>query len=188
MTEISLSSFFAALAFDLLSIILIVYVLYFRRYRNREMAIAIASINITLFALAGALASFTLSLGVGFALFAIISVIRLRSDTAGWIEMSYLLIGLAAGLILGLPAYSLMTQVVYAFTLVIALFIIDNTKLLPDYGRETMNVSLDYVETNLETLRQQVSEKLAMEVSEVSIRSVVLQPPSMKIDVKFQAK
>lgn len=185
MTEISLNSFFPALGFDLISIVLIVYVLYFRRYRNREMAIAIAVINITLFALAGALASFTLSLGVGFALFAIISVIRLRSDTAGWIEMSYLLIGLSTGLILGLPAYSLTTQVIYAFTLVIALFIIDNTKLLPTYSRDTMNVSLDYVETNLDTLRQRLSDQLALDITEVSIRSVVVQPPSMKVDVKF---
>ncbi|MEY4348030.1 MAG: hypothetical protein RIS43_449, partial [Actinomycetota bacterium] len=76
MTELSLSGFLPALGVDLLSIILLAYLLYYRRYGDREMTIAIATINVTMFALAGALASFTLSLGVGFALFAVISVIR----------------------------------------------------------------------------------------------------------------
>ena len=186
MTEISLSSYLPALAVDLLSIILIAYVMYYRRYRKRDMTVAIAVINIVLFALGGALAAFTLSLGVGFALFAVISVIRLRSDTAGWLEMSYMLVGLAVGLILGLPTYSLPTQIMYAVTLMLALVLIDNPWILPIRGKETMNVSVDFVETDLEALRTRLTEQLALEVTEVAIKSIVVQPPSMKLDVKFK--
>ena len=149
------------------------------------MTVAIAVINITLFALGGALASFTLSLGVGFALFAVISVIRLRSDTAGWIEMSYLLIGLAIGLILGLPTYSLETQVVYAGTLMIALLVIDNPKVLPIRGKETMNVTIDFVETDMAALRERLNEKLQLEVADISIKSITFQPPQMKLDIRI---
>ncbi len=186
MTEISLSNYLPALGLDVFSIILIAYVMYYRRYRKRDMTVAIAVINIVLFALGGALATFTLSLGVGFALFAVISVIRLRSETAGWLEMSYMLVGLAVGLILGLPTYSLKTQALYAVTLMVALLVIDNPWLLPIRGKETMNISVDFVETDLETLRARLTEQLALEVTEVAIKSIVLQPPSMKVDVKFK--
>jgi hypothetical protein len=185
-TEISLLSYLPALGIDLFSIILIAYIMYYRRYRKRELTIAIAVINIVLFALGGALASFTLSLGVGFALFAVISVIRLRSDTAGWLEMSYMLIGLSVGLILGLPAYSLGTQVVYAFTLMLALIAIDNPWLLPIRGKETMNVAVNFVETDIAELRNKLTERLALEVTEVTIKSISLQPEAMKVDVKFK--
>lgn len=188
MTELSLSGYLPALGVDLLSIILLSYLLYYRRYGDREMTIAIATINVTMFALAGALASFTLSLGVGFALFAVISVIRLRSETAGWLEMAYMLIGLAVGLILGLPAYSFMTQLAYAATLMVALIIIDNPKLLPIRGRESMNVTVDFVETDLGALRSRLSAQLGLEITHVSIKSVTIQPPAMKVDVKFSGQ
>jgi hypothetical protein len=89
---------------DLIALTLLSYVFYYRRHANREMTVAISVINITLFSLAGALATFTLSLGVGFALFSVISILRLRSETAGWREMAYLLVSLSTGMILGLPA------------------------------------------------------------------------------------
>ena len=130
MTEINVLPFLSAFALDMVSIVLLAFVFYYRRHKNRDMTIAIAIINVALFALAGALASFTLSLGVGFALFAVISIIRLRSDEAGWIEMAYLLTGLSVGLILGLPGYSLAVQTIYAAILVLAIFLIDHPKLL----------------------------------------------------------
>jgi hypothetical protein len=188
MTELSLSGYLPALGVDLLSIILLSYLMYYRRYRDREMTIAIATINVTMFALAGALAAFTLSLGVGFALFAVISVIRLRSETAGWLEMAYMLIGLAVGLILGLPTYSFATQLAYVATLMFALIVIDNPRLLPIRGRESMNVTVDFVETDLNALRQRLSNQLGLEITQVSIKSVTIQPPAMKVDVKFSGQ
>jgi L-alanine-DL-glutamate epimerase-like enolase superfamily enzyme len=57
--------FFASLTIDLVVVALLAFVLFYRRHRDRDMAIAISAINITLWALTGALASYTLSLGVG---------------------------------------------------------------------------------------------------------------------------
>ena len=107
MTQIDIWAFLWSLLLDLASLVLLSYVFYYRRHNNREMTVAISVINITLFSLAGALASFTLSLGVGFALFSVISIIRLRSDTAGWADMGYLLVALSTGMILGLPGFGL---------------------------------------------------------------------------------
>ena len=117
--------FFAALGVDLVVVALLAFVLFYRRHRDREMAISIAAINITLWALTGALASYTLSLGVGFALFAVISVIRLRSAAADWISMAYLLVGLGSGMIIGLTGFSLLEKVEYSAFLVLVMAIVD---------------------------------------------------------------
>lgn len=151
------------------------------------MTVAIAMINITLFALGGALASFTLSLGVGFALFAVISIIRLRSDEAGWIEMAYLLVGLSTGLILGLPGYSLIAKSIYASVLVVAMWIIDGKRL---FGRSTVrkfSVTLDGVtSTKSEEVKARVEALLGVTVDQVTIKSVQSMPAAMKVEVRYR--
>ncbi len=185
MTDITLIPFLGALALDIVSIILLAFVFYYRRHRNRDMTIAIAVINVALFALAGALASFTLSLGVGFALFAVISILRLRSDEAGWLEMAYLLAGLSVGLILGLPGYSLTVQAIYAAVLVLAIYLIDHPKLLPSAKSKRMTISVDFVETDQAVLANKVNELLGKRVISIETRSMVVAPPSMKLEVKY---
>ena len=187
MTQIDFWAFLWSLLLDLTSVALLSYVFYYRRHHNRDMTVAIAVINITLFALGGALASFTLSLGVGFALFAVISIIRLRSDEAGWIEMSYLLVGLSTGLILGLPGYSIVEKSIYASVLVIAMWIIDGKRL---FGRSTvrkLSVTLDGVTTtDPADVRARVEALLGISVDEVTVKSVQSMPASMKVDVRFR--
>lgn len=185
MTEINTLSFLSALTLDILSIIFLAYVFYYRRHRNRDMTIAIAVINVTLFALAGALASFTLSLGVGFALFAVISIIRLRSDEAGWLEMAYLLTGLSVGLILGLPGYSLLVQSTYALILVLAMYVIDHPRLLRESKSKRMSLSVDFVETNSAALSSKVHEIIGKPILRVEIKAISTSPAGMKIDVRF---
>jgi hypothetical protein len=186
-TEINTLPFIVALLIDIVSVALLAYVFYYRRHSKRDMAIAIATINFTLFALAGALASFTLSLGVGFALFAVISIIRLRSDEAGWLEMSYLLVALAVGLILGLPGYSLAVQVVYAAVLVLGMYIIDHPKVFARNSRRRLSMTVDFVELDPTELRERTSVALSgASIHEVVIKSVAANPPSMKLDVTLR--
>lgn len=185
MSDISLLPFLGALALDIASIVLLAFVFYYRRHRNRDMTIAIAIINVALFALAGALASFTLSLGVGFALFAVISILRLRSDEAGWIEMAYLLTGLSVGLILGLPGYSLAVQGVYAAILVLAIYLIDHPKVLASAKSKRVSLSVDFVETDQEVLLAKVRDMLGKQILLVETKSMVMSPPSMKLEVKY---
>ncbi|MEY4349216.1 MAG: hypothetical protein RL719_513 [Actinomycetota bacterium] len=187
MNQIDIWELLWSLLLDLASVVLLSYVFYYRRHHNRDMTVAIATINITLFALGGALASFTLSLGVGFALFAVISIIRLRSDEAGWIEMAYLLVGLSTGLILGLPGFSIVDKTIYASVLVVAMGIIDSKRL---FGRTTvrrLSVTLDGVtSTNNADVRARVEELLGTSVDEVTVKSVQSMPAAMKVEVRYR--
>jgi hypothetical protein len=179
-------NFLSTFALDLGSVAVLSYLLYYRRHRNRDMAIAISSINITLFALTGALGAVNLPLGVGFALFAVSSVIRLRSSTAGWIEMAYLLAGLGIGLIIGLLGVDLLTKAAYTAFLVGMLAIIDNKRFLSSPDTRTIQVSLEG--TNIEdgTLKPRVEALLGREVQEVIVKTIVAVPPSTKVQVSYR--
>lgn len=201
-----LVSFLLAFAIDVVSVVILSYALYFRRHRDRDMAIAISSINITLFALTGALASYTLSLGVGFALFAVISVIRLRSSTAGWIEMSYLLVGLAIGLIVGLTGFGTQEKALYTAFLLVVMTIIDNklswnrrvfASLFKSPGKffslmrtkdVVRNVALTLDGTNVEAepLRARVEELLGRSVDSVVVKSITSNPAQTKLQVSYR--
>ena len=102
--------------------------------------------------------------------------------------MAYLLTGLAVGLILGLPGYSLTVQAIYAFILVLAIYLIDHPKLLPAAKTKRMNISVDFVETDQAALLAKVHEILGKKVLQVETRSIVVTPPSMKLDVKYSER
>lgn len=174
-----------SIALDLAILILLAFVFYYRRHHQREFAVAISIMNITLFALAGALASYTLSLGVGFALFSVISIMRLRSDTAGWIEMTYLLMALATGLIVGLPGYSIVDKAIYGGILVLAIFVIDSQFLLREKRVVRVNATVDFFEMDSEKLKSRAEKLVLHRVDEVNVKSFVVEPPSMKLEIRY---
>ncbi|NBR77272.1 MAG: DUF4956 domain-containing protein [Microbacteriaceae bacterium] len=90
MTPIDYPTLLATLSIDLVLLYLVAYVFFYRRHGRRDVFVAISLVNITLYVLGGALGTFTISLGLGFALFSVISIFRLRSETLGWNEIVYL--------------------------------------------------------------------------------------------------
>jgi hypothetical protein len=190
MLRVDPTEFFLSLAVDLIVVALLAFVLFYRRHRNREMAISIAAINITLWALTGALASYTLSLGVGFALFAVISVIRLRSSTAPWISMAYLLVGLGAGMIIGLTGFNIWEKVAYTGFMVLVMAIVDSKYFLPmnSGDDEKTTVTLAGSDLDPESLKTRVETLLNIQAVSVKVRAVTLEPVTTKVDVTYRQK
>ena len=181
--------FFASLGVDLIVVALLAFVLFYRRHRDREMTISIAAINITLWALTGALASYTLSLGVGFALFAVISVIRLRSTTASWVSMAYLLVGLGSGMIIGLTGFSLTEKILYSAFLVVVMFVFDAPWFLR--GRQDdakTSVTLEGGDIDPDSLKARVEALLNVEVVTMKVKNVTLAPVTTKVDLTYRKR
>ena len=181
--------FFASLGIDLAVVAILAFALFYRRHRDREMAISIAAINITLWALTGALASYTLSLGVGFALFAVISVIRLRSTTASWVSMAYLLVGLGSGMIIGLTGFNLWEKIEYSAFLVFVMAIVDSSWFLKG-KKDDAKTAITLEGTNLDPdfLNQRVEELLNVQPISIKVKSVTVNPATTKIDVTYRKR
>ena len=178
--------FLLSFALDLASVAVLSYLLYFRRHRDHEMAVAISAINLTLFALTSALASYTLSLGVGFALFAVVSVIRLRSDTAGWTEMSYLLLGLSVGLIVGLAGFPIEQKAIYTLFLVLMMAIVDNRMFFKRAAMRTISITLDGTQIPDGSLKPRVEELIGHSVEKVIVKSITANPAQTKVQASYR--
>jgi hypothetical protein len=173
-----------SLLIDLVLLFILAYFSFYRRHQRRDVFVAITLINITLYVLGGALGTFTISVGVGFALFSVISIFRLRSETLGWNEIGYLLVALAMGLDLGLPAYDLPVQTTYAVILVLAVFVVDHPMVLRKGINQQFVLVTDFIEIDKDQLRAKVEAQLGSPVKGIKVRNVTTVPPTMKLEIE----
>ena len=88
------------------------------------------------------------------------------------------------GLTLGLPAYDIPVQTIYASILALAVYVVDHPKILKPKTIQKFSLSTDYVEIDSEKLKSRVEEQLGHAVSAIRVRSVTTSPATMKIDVE----
>ena len=90
------------LGVDLLAIFLLAFVLYFRRHRRADLLLAYVALNIGIFVAMSLLSRVRVDIALGFGLFAILSIIRLRSSAVTQQEVAYYFVALVLGLVNGL--------------------------------------------------------------------------------------
>ena len=79
----------ARFTIDTIAMIILVFGMYYRRYRDKELTTAAAMFNIFAFAVLTVLSSVEFSIAAGFGLFAILALFSLRSEQISKIEISY---------------------------------------------------------------------------------------------------
>lgn len=102
---IDYQDFLRDLIINLVAIYVFAYALYYRRHGDRELAITIALLNLFLFTIVITMTITKFNLAAGFALFAILSMISLRSVAIAKIEVGYLLGGITLGLVNGISIH-----------------------------------------------------------------------------------
>ncbi len=111
---------------DLVAVAILVFALYFPRYRRRDMVVAILSLNVGVMAVATALASAEVSAGLGLGLFGVLSIIRLRSDEIAQEEIAYYFSALALGLLAGFELSPLWLTPALMAAVLVALYVGDH--------------------------------------------------------------
>src|SRR3990172_3895834 len=90
-----MSNFILGAGFNLAIAFLIVRLIYYPRTRDKNYVFTFLSFNTVIYFVLGLLTSIELSIGVGFGLFALFSVLRYRADEIPIREMTYLFIVIA---------------------------------------------------------------------------------------------
>ncbi|MFA5551701.1 MAG: DUF4956 domain-containing protein [Trueperaceae bacterium] len=89
------SSFLTGALFNLVSALVLVAGIYYRRTPKREFTFSYLAFNVVVYSVMALLARSELSIGVGFGLFAIFSVLRYRTEETSFREMTYLFVVIA---------------------------------------------------------------------------------------------
>jgi hypothetical protein len=184
--------FWSGLGIDFVAILLLAYVVYFRRHRRRDLLMAFVCFNIALFAVVTALTSVPASgnnastgLALGLGLLGALSIIRLRSQQLSFAEVAYFFSSLALALVngigLGKPAHSAVMSAVVVGTM----FVMDH--LEPHRRLERMGMELDEVYSDDVALRAEIERRIGTEVVAVSIEHIDYVRETMLLGVTYRA-
>ncbi len=176
-------SVFTFIAADLVAIGLMVFALYFPRHRRRDLIVAFLSINVGVLGVTYAMSSADLSLGFGLGIFAVLSIIRLRSTEMDHAEIAYYFTAIALGLLGGFPSISPYVSFTLMAVLLGVIAVGDSAALFPRTRQQTM--VLDRAVTDEATARDMLGPLLGARIDRVTLRKVDLVSESTICDVRF---
>lgn len=150
----------AHLGLDLVAVCLLTFAVYYPRHRRRDLVPAYLALNFGLFTVVAALAETGGNGGtaLGFGLFGVLSIIRLRSDAVQHEEVAYYFTTLVLGLVCGLPHLDLGLAAALSGILLLVVYGADHPKLFAR-SRRTL-VTLDAVHADPAALRADLARRL----------------------------
>ncbi|MBC7943138.1 DUF4956 domain-containing protein [Candidatus Saccharibacteria bacterium] len=128
---------------NLIAVLIFTGGIYFPRHKRRDLFVTFTFFNIATFTIVSLISSVELGFGAGIGLFALLGIIRLRSETFSNYEVGYFFGCLALAIINSLAAGNYAMLAVFNIAIILSIALLDNPKLLPNYQHS--QVSLDAV-------------------------------------------
>ncbi len=176
-------SVFAFIAADLVAIALLVFGLYFPRHRRKDLIVAFLSINVGVMGVTYAMTNADISLGFGLGIFAVLSIIRLRSTEMDHAEIAYYFTSIALGLLGGFPAMSPAISFTLMAVLLGVIAVGDHPGL---FGRtRQQQMVLDRAFVSEDDARRHLAVVLDADVHRLTIRKVDTVNDTTLVDVRF---
>jgi len=170
---------------DIAAIFLLAYVLYFRRHRRADLLLAYVALNIGIFVAISLLTTVRVDIALGFGLFAILSIIRLRSTSVTQQEVAYYFVALVLGLVNGMDIPDRRLVVLINVVLLGAMAIVDSKGLRERTRR--MDVHLDVVHADDASLVTDLERRLGGTVLHHEVNDVDYVRQTMLVDVRYRA-
>jgi Domain of unknown function (DUF4956) len=172
------------LAVDIAAIFLMAYVLYFRRHRRADLLLAYVTLNIGIFVAMSLLSMVRVDIALGFGLFAILSIIRLRSSTVTQQEVAYYFVALVMGLVNGMNLSDRWLVAGVNVLLLMTMLVVDS-RPLRDRARR-MEITLDTVHADDEALVADLEHRLNGKVIHHVVNEVDYVRDTMVVDVRYR--
>lgn len=164
------ASTLTGLGIDVLAMFTLVGWLYRRRAAAPEMTMVFVTLNIGLLAALSAITAGHFPAGVGFGLFGLLSLVRLRSAAFSSKDVAYTFSALVLALINGLPDRHLVLVVVLNLLVLAAVWLVDDSKTrIPT---RVLRLTLDEALIRPEDVRAEVTRRLGHEPIAVVVEQV----------------
>jgi hypothetical protein len=169
---------------DVIAILVMTFGLYFPRHRRKDMIVAYLGVNVGLLAITSVLSSDGITLGIGFGLFAVLSIIRLRSAELDQPEVAYYFAALAIGLLGGLVVSPEWLTPTLIGAILAALAIGDSPRLFARYRVQTM--TLDSAYTDERELIARLEALLGATVHRIKVRRLDMVEATTTVEVRYE--
>ncbi|QDY06872.1 DUF4956 domain-containing protein [Micromonospora sp. HM134] len=172
-------------AIDICAVALLVFGLYFPRHRRRDLVVAYLGVNVGVLAVAGALSASNVGagLGLGMALFGVLSIIRLRSTELDQHEVAYYFSALALGILGALGTRSVWLNVGLMALIVAVMFLGDHRRVFRHYRHQIL--VLDSAVTDHVALVAHLEQLLNARVHVATAQRVDLVNETTVVDVRY---
>ncbi len=133
-------------AINLFSILTLTSIFYYPRHKRRDLFVTFTFFNIVMFVIVTMIARTPLGLGASFGLFALLAIIRLRSEEFNNYEIGYFFGCLALAIVNGAGNKNYLLTLILNGIILVAIGILDHPMVLQNVRHA--RVSLDAVYTN----------------------------------------
>jgi hypothetical protein len=173
-----------ALVLDLVCITILAFAVFYRRNRRADLALAYVALNISLFCVAVLIVNQSkIGVAFGFGLFAILSIIRLRSEPIAPEEGAYYFVSLVIGLINGMQFHNAQLARLLDLGIVAVMVVLDNKFVLPRARRQV--VVLDMIYPDEVRLRADLEARLGGKVKRLFVRETDYVKDTTVVDVRY---
>ena len=170
------------------AMVALVFGLYYRRYRDKELMTAASLFNIFAFGVLSILSSVEFSLAAGFGLFAILALFTLRSEQISKVEISYFFGSVAIAVICAIPG----TQIALALAVVVLVlagaFVFDHPAILA--SSDGVKITLDKIDQGALSdpvkMRADLSKRLGVDVMSYQITALDYINDMARLNVFFR--
>lgn len=170
------------------AVVVLMFALYYPRYKHKEMVIAGTLFNVFAFAVLSVLSSVQFSVAAGFGLFAILALFTLRSEQIAKSDIAYFFGAISVAVITSVLGTQIEFVLMMLTVVLVAVFVIDHPKVLRSANQ--MRVTLDsipsHVVSNPAALNQALSERLGVTVIGVRITSIDYVTEVVKAEVDYR--
>ncbi len=156
----------ARFTINIVAISALVFGLYYRRYRDKEMATTASMFNIFAFSVLTILSSVDFSIAAGFGLFAILALFSLRSEQIGKIEIAYFFGSIAIAVICSVLGTGIALVILVNIFVLIGAYLIDHPRFMQSINK--VRLTLDKIDahalSDVEKMRSELSARLGVDV------------------------
>lgn len=178
------ASLLLRLGIDVLAMLVLVGWLYRRRHSAPAMPLVFAVLNIGLFAALSAISSGDFKAGIGFGLFGLLSLVRLRSTAFTLKDVAYTFIALVLGLVNGLQERQVWLVAALNLLVILAVAVTDDSRSRP--ATQVMRVTLDHVVLDPDAALAELSRTLAVPVVAVVIDDVDMVRETTRVSARYE--
>jgi hypothetical protein len=178
-----MTSLLARLGTDVVALLILIGVLYRRRQSAPAMPLVFAALNIGLFASLAAITAGHFKAGVGFGLFGLLSLVRLRSTSFTLKDVAYTFVALVLGLVNGLDERQLWLVLTLNALLLLVILVADDSRSQP--ATRVMRLTLDHVVLNPADVAAELSARLSVPVLSAVIDDVDFIRETTRVSVRY---
>ena len=170
-TQTAVLELVARFAIDVVAMVALVFGMYYRRYRDKELVTAAALFNVFAFAVLTILSNVQFSVAAGFGLFAILALFSLRSEQISKTEITYFFGSIAIAVICSVQGTTIAFVAAVVTLILLAAWIIDHPRILR--SADGVKITLDKIDAHAlskpEVMRADLSARLGVEVMSYQI-------------------